>query len=220
METVIYFILVVGHLCLFVWGFMLLKLHGFFRVSNFVLLVLLGLIYDNFIIAIGRFIGEGELLENLSLARYWLHALFTPTLLLIAWSIYHRSQLPLSNKKIWKNTATLATLGLILYDFVRSVLGLELEANWRNDILTYENTNQSGSPLMVISVTLTLAAVGFLLMTKRKSPWLFIGTMLVCFGSICARWIKTFPIMNTAELLLMISIMVTLQYLSSLRTAK
>jgi len=88
MDTFIFFMLVFGYVCLLIWGLLLAKGHGFLNLGNLLLLVILGLVYDNLIIATGRFIGEGSVLENLSYVRFWLHALFTPTLILFAWYIF------------------------------------------------------------------------------------------------------------------------------------
>lgn len=49
-----------------------------------IFLVGLGLVYDNALIAVGKFIGEGTLLEALNLARYWSHAFLTSLLILFA----------------------------------------------------------------------------------------------------------------------------------------
>src|SRR5690625_1809936 len=48
------------------------------------LIVTLGLVYDNGILAAGSLIGEGPLLENLNWARYVIHAFGTPLLFIYA----------------------------------------------------------------------------------------------------------------------------------------
>ena len=37
-----------------------------------------GLVWDNGVIGIGKYIGEGDLLEGLNVTRFWVHALATP----------------------------------------------------------------------------------------------------------------------------------------------
>ena len=212
MDTFLFFPLGFGYLCLLIWGLFLARRHGLLNLTNVLLLVILGLIYDNFVIAFGKYIGEGDLLEELSYVRFWLHALLTPTLVLFAWSICFRIGLPWANKTFYKVFVYLITIGLILYELLTSIRGLELEPNWRIDVLTYENAFQSGNPVMVILITLVLGIVGFILMRKFHFSWLFIGTLIVILGSILAIWIKSFPIMNVLEFLFIISLLMTKQF--------
>ncbi|WP_106497317.1 hypothetical protein [Lentibacillus sp. Marseille-P4043] len=212
MDTFIFFLLGFGYFCLFIWGLVLSRNYGLLNLTNVVLLVIIGLIYDNLIIAFGRFIGEGKLLENLSYARFWLHALFTPTLILFAWSICFRTGLPWAKKTFWKAVAWLMTIGGILYELLASIKGLKLKPKWKNDVLTYESAAPSDSLIMVIIITLVLGIVGFILMRKFRFPWLFIGTLVMILGGILAIWIKNFPIMNVLEFILIISLLMTRQF--------
>lgn len=213
METFLFFSLGFGYICLFIWGLILSRNHGLLNLSNVLLLVIIGLVYDNLIIALGRFIGEGNTLESLSYVRFWLHALFTPTLILFAWSICFRSDFPWTKNIFWKILAYLMTIGLILYELLASVRGLKVESNWKNGILTYESVGQSASPFMVILITLVLGIVGILFIVKFRFYWLFIGTFVMTFGSILTNWIKYFPLMNVLEFLLIVSLLLTKQFL-------
>lgn len=209
MNTVIYFLLGVGYLVLLLWGIILAKKQKHFRLSTILLLVIVGLIYDNLIIALGRYIGEGQLLENLSYPRYWLHALFTPTLVLFAWAICVETRIPWAKGTFVKAAAVLLTLGLICYELLTSVNGLALTPKWENDVLTYENSSQSTNGVMVMIITIVLIGVGFILFRKLHFPWLFVGTFVMVFGSSLAIWFKEFPMMNILEFILMISLVLT-----------
>lgn len=210
MNTFIYFLLVFGYLCFLIWGLILSK-RSMLDFTSVLLLVIVGLVYDNLIIALGKFIGEGKLLEGLSTLRYWLHALFTPTLILFAWSIGENLGLPWAKKKFWKVIFSLLTAGLILYELFTSVIGLKLKANEDNGIFTYESI-ESVSPVMVILVTLVLFIMGIILVKRFHFPWLLIGTVVMISGSITAAWIKNFPIMNSLEFLLILSLLLTKRY--------
>lgn len=212
MNTFLYFFLGFGYLCLLIWGIVLAKKHGLFNLTNVLLLVILGLVYDNLMIAFGRFIGEGNVLESLNVVRFWLHALFTPTLILYAWSICFRIGLPWAQKTFWKVLAWLLTIGLILYELLTSIKGLELKPNWENGVLTYENAAQSDTPVMVILITLVLGIVSIIFIKKFRYFWLFIGTLVMILGGILAIWIKSFPIMNVLEFLLIVSLLMTKQF--------
>ncbi|AXI07720.1 hypothetical protein CUC15_01410 [Oceanobacillus zhaokaii] len=54
MDTFLFFLLGFGYLCLFIWGIFLARKHGWLNLTNVLLLVILGLIYDNLMIALGR----------------------------------------------------------------------------------------------------------------------------------------------------------------------
>ncbi|MFD1849750.1 hypothetical protein [Oceanobacillus bengalensis] len=213
MDTFLYFFLGFGYVCLFIWGLTLSRNHKLFNLTNVLLLVIIGLIYDNLIIAFGRFIGEGNVLESLSYARFWLHALFTPTLILFAWNICFRADLQWAKKAFWKVFAYLMTIGLILYELLTSVKGLKLGPNWKNGVLTYDSVGQSASPLMVILIAIVLAIVGILFIVKFRFYWLFIGTVIMILGSVLVIWIKNFPIMNVLEFIFIVSLLLTKQFL-------
>ncbi|QCR31155.1 hypothetical protein [Lysinibacillus sp. SGAir0095] len=210
MNTFIYFFLAFGYLCLLIWGLILSK-KSVLNLTNVLLLVIIGLIYDNFIIAIGRFIGEGNLLQGLSYGRFLLHALFTPTLILFAWRICFKLGLPWAKQTYWKVIFSFLTIGLILYELLTSVIGLKLRSKEEHGLLTYERID-SASPVMVIFVTLVLLIVGIILMKKFHFSWLFIGTTVMIVGSLLARWITHIPIMNGLEFLLILSLLLTRQF--------
>ncbi|MFA1818854.1 hypothetical protein ACDX78_01405 [Virgibacillus oceani] len=112
-----------------------------------------------------------------------------------------------------KVLAYLLTIALILYDLFTSVQRLKLEPTWKNSILTYDSVEQSGIPIMVILITLILGAVGLLLIMKFRFYWLFIGTLIVISGGILNIWVKYYPMMNILELLLIVSLLLTKQFL-------
>ncbi|GAB3804842.1 hypothetical protein [Virgibacillus kimchii] len=216
METFIFFALGIGYICLFIWVLFLSRTHGLFSLTNVLLLVIIGLIYDNFIIALGRYIGEGNTLESLSYVRFWLHALFTPTLILFAWSICFKSDLSWAKKAYWKVLASLITVGLILYELITSVRGLELEPNWENGVLTYDSAGQAAGPFMVIAITLVLGIVSVIFIVKFHYYWLFIGILLMVLGSILGIWLKYSPLMNILEFVLILSLVLTKRFVGGL----
>ena len=55
------------------------------------LVVAVGLVYDNTVIAAGAAIGQGALLEGLNWVRYAIHALATPLLVMFAWDVAARA---------------------------------------------------------------------------------------------------------------------------------
>lgn len=212
MVSLLYFFLAISYLCLFVWGIILTKQSRLLHLNSVLLLVIIGLFYDNLIIAIGRFIGEGNLLESLNYVRFLLHALFTPTLILFAFGICLGTGLPWAKRTFWKVIASLMTLGLILYELFTSVFKLDLEPNWKNGVLTYTKSGHSSSPIMVIIVTLVLVIVGYILAKNFRFPWLLIGTIVMISGGLLTIWIKHESVMNIVELILIVTLLITWQF--------
>mgnify|MGYP000902002302 CR=1 FL=1 len=206
METFLSFFLEFAYLCLFIWELLQVKKYGIRNDANFLVLVIFGLVYDNLIIAFGRFIGEGNTLEALSKIRYLFHALFTPMLIIFAWSVFRKTGLLSIQQTFWKLLAYILTIGFIVYELLTSIIGMKLEPKWEDGVLTYENVAQPGFPFMVVVVTLILGVVGVLLMKKSRFPWLLIGTIVILLGGIIANWIKNFLIMNVSELLFIVSL--------------
>lgn len=215
MHTTLFFFLVLCYLSLFIWGIFLTRKHGVLNLNHVLLLVIIGLVYDNLIIALGKYIGEGNTLIYLSYMRYWLHALFTPTLILFAWDIYSRADLTKTNATLWKAIAYLITIGFICYELFTSIKGLKLEPVWKNGVLTYEDTGHSVS-LMVIFITLILGLVGLHLIIKFRFFWLLFATLTMIIGSVLTIWIKNFPIMNVMELLFIFSLLLTKQFIEKI----
>ncbi|QDY45557.1 hypothetical protein FK545_09335 [Planococcus glaciei] len=96
MDTILYFAFTAAYILLLVWALAKQKSWNF---MSFICLVLIGLIYDNGLIAIGKFIGEGPVLENLSLLRFWSHAFLTPMLVLFSWGALNRAGIGWVKKK-------------------------------------------------------------------------------------------------------------------------
>src|SRR5690625_57749 len=219
MNTVLFFVLGFSYVLLFIWGLVFTKNLGLMNLTNVFLLVIFGLIYDNLILAFGKFIGEGNLLQSLSYVRFWLHALFTPTLILFAWKISYRTDTHWAKKKFWKALANILTIGLIFYELFSSAIGLKLEPTCNHGVLSYESAGQSNSPLMVIIITLVLVIVGFNLIIEYRFFWLFIGTLIIISGAILSIWIKSFPIMNVIEYLFIVSLLLTMHFFVRIRNS-
>ncbi|MEK4149204.1 hypothetical protein NST02_19290 [Robertmurraya sp. FSL W8-0741] len=211
-NSFLFFFLGFAYLLLLIWGIILSKKYGLLNLYSLLFLVIIGLVYDNIIIGLGKEIGEGNTLENLSYIRFWFHALFTPTLILSVLNICHEIGLIWARKAFWRVIFFILTIALILYELLTSVKGLELKPVWRNSVLTYEPFGDPNSPIMVGVVTLVLTIIGLIFLRKFHFPWLFISTMLIILGGILQIWVKNFPIMNVLELLLIVSLLLTKQF--------
>lgn len=211
MSTIIFYLFSFGYICLLIWGFFLAQ-NKFSHTSNVLLLVIVGLIYDNVIIASGKFIGEGALLQTLSYLRFYLHAIVTPTLILFAWSMYHHMNVEEPDPQpSFKILAYLITIGLISYELMTLITGLELMAKREYGLLTYDTTSSMGMPMMIIIVMIVLGLVGFILLRVERNFWMLLGTILTFIGSILTIWFKHPALMNGFEFLLIVSLLITKQ---------
>ena len=66
----------------------------------FPILVFAALIYDNFIVGLGIFIGEGDTLKFLNTGRFYTHALFTSWIIVTSFGILKRIGIGWAQSKI------------------------------------------------------------------------------------------------------------------------
>jgi len=176
----------------------------------YLLPVIVGLFYDNAILAIGRFIGEGNLLENLNIARYWIHAFFTPLLVLFAWKTLEQANFQWAKKTSIRISVIVLTALLVLLELFMEVFNLNIEAKWEYGVLSYSSIAPSSRPpIMILVVSLVLLAASILIWMKQKWAWFFIGSLLMIIGSAIQWPIKSGAITNLLELILIISLLGT-----------
>lgn len=213
MDSVIYSALALIYLILVIRSTTQLSRNRYWlNYSIFQIFVLFCLAYDNGIIAIGNLIGEGELLKNLSIARFWLHAFATPTLILAGFYILHCSGVKFSKHMIAHVATWLITIGLIIYQIVSSTIH-EVEnvtAIKEFGVLRYVSESYTGPPFMVIIVGFLLLLIGIIVLVKQESVWLFVGTIILFVGQGLHIPVASTAITNVFELVLMLSIWITI----------
>lgn len=213
MDTFLYFFFLAAYVVLFIWAISLAKKYGWFSASNVLLLVILGLVVDNALLAFGRYIGTGHFLETISYARFWGHALFTPTLVLFAWDSLKKADIRWAKTSTAKFITSLLTIALICFELFTETLVLKLEANWKYGVLSYSNVESSGGPpLMVLIISLVLIVSAFIVWRKQKWIWYLLGTVIMTIGSAVPLPIQSNAYMNGFELILLISLLATKQF--------
>lgn len=212
MDTVTYSLLTIAYIILFVLGCLLARGKSWTDIGNVLLIVILALLFDNGILALGKYIGEGHLLRTLNLARYYLHALITPLLVLFAWHTLVKANLKWAKKGIVTWLAALLTLCLIIIEFVTVVRGISLEPAMNYGVLSYKNEGTGdGPPIMIIGVSVVLAVTSIIIWIKQKWPWFFIGTLIMGFAPMF-HFFKTDALHNIAEFVLMLVLLATKAY--------
>ena len=210
MDTALFYGFAVAYTGLLVWGCVLAARHGWLSAANLPLLVLAGLIYDNAVIASGQLIGEGPVLEGLSFARFWIHAVATPTLVVWAWHAAKRSGAGWARGRPAALVAWGAAAALVVLEYVTVLHGLRIEPNTEYGVLSYSNADGAGGPpLMVLFVAAALLVASVVVWKRQKWVWLFVGTVLMLVGSAVPIPVESGAVTNAFELVLLVSIMAT-----------
>jgi hypothetical protein len=149
--------------------------------SLLLLIVVYGLAYENIIISIGRFIGEGNVLLSLNWVRFAVHALFTPAMMISAFGMLKRSQVKFTNNKFWHSVICTLALALILLGSYESILNIDLVPVMENGVLRYINDFEfmKGPPLPAVLTIIVVLIFGIILWRKINWPYLFIGSAVM-----------------------------------------
>jgi uncharacterized membrane protein (UPF0136 family) len=210
MDTYLYFLYAALYAVLLIWGISGIRKTDVRKWTSVIYIVILPLIYDNLILATGKWIGEGELLESLNFARFCLHALITPLLVMYSVGTLRESGIEWAQKKWLVLVGLLYTVGLIVLEFATEVFGLELEVMNEYGVVSYSIVEEAtGPPIMVLLVTLVLIVASAILWKKTKWPMFFIGAVVMTIGSAIPLNIESGAVTNAFELFLIFTLIWT-----------
>jgi len=210
MDTFLYFLYATLYAALLIWGLYGIRKQDLARWTGVIYIVILPLIYDNLLLATGKWIGEGELLESLNFSRFCLHALITPLLVMYSIGTLRESGIEWAKKKWPVLVGILYTFGLIVLEFSIEVMGLELEVVKEYGVVSYSNVEEAtGPPLMVLLVTLILIVASAILWKKTKWPVFFIGAIVMTIGSAIPINVDSGAVTNAFELFLIFTLIWT-----------
>lgn len=176
MNTLIFTCYALIHAALFVW-----TMRNFLRwrepATVPLLLVTAGLVYDNSMVAIGSFVGGGAMLAQLSVPRFFMHAMTTPLLILTALGMVQRTGAGWARKPFAIALVASLTVAMIIAGFGSDMVNLTLEAQHEGGLLSYGNANAGGVPIAPTVTTLVLLAAGIIVWMKDKIAWLTLGSI-------------------------------------------
>ncbi len=176
MTSLVFLLYALAHLALFTWAMVLLVRRGS-PATVPLLIVTFGLVYDNALLAAGGSIGHGDLLERLSVPRYFMHAFGTPLLMLSALGLMRRVG------RDWTRTSLLAalvaslTIAMIAVGVDADLVRLQLQAKAEAGVVSYGNAGTSGPPIAPIVTILVLIAAGISVWREGGEPWLLLGAV-------------------------------------------
>jgi ABC-type branched-subunit amino acid transport system ATPase component/branched-subunit amino acid ABC-type transport system permease component len=143
--------------------------------------VIVGLMIDNAILAVGNLLGEGSLLQALNRPRYWIHALGTPLILPIVIEIGAACGLTwcVQRRRWWQAvTGAFITFG-VWFDIVRQ----RLEFTTKGGVARYANEVISGPPVNAIAANILAIAVGVMIWQKGHRATMAIFSILMLVGA-------------------------------------
>lgn len=210
MDTFLYFLYTFLYTALLIWGLYGIRKQELAKWSSVIYIVILPLIYDNLILATGKWIGEGELLESLNFSRFCLHALITPLLVMYSIGTLRESGIEWAKKKWIVIVGIIYTIGLMVFEFSVEVVGLEIEVVKEYGVVSYSNVEEAtGPPIMVLFVTLILIVASAIVWKKTKWPIFFIGAIVMTIGSAVPLNIESGAVTNAFELFLIFTLIWT-----------
>ena len=146
-----------------------------------ILTVIFGLAYDNFVLGIGNFIGEGEALKRLNAPRFYIHALFTPAMSIAAFGMMRRFRVGWAQSKAWHIVVCVLATVLIGLGAYTDIIHLDLVANETSGVLRYSNAFEfmKGPPIPPILTITFVLVFGIFIWKQVKWPWLFVAASIM-----------------------------------------
>ncbi|KWW21314.1 hypothetical protein AS888_17125 [Peribacillus simplex] len=201
MDTILYFCFSLIYIILFLMGITLMRRHdSHFSLSSSLLFVTLALFVDNIIIASGKFINDGPMLEMLNISRFWIHGFITPTLILFGWGMAKRIDIPFTKKIAVFYFFLCLTAGLIIYECIENMHKTFVPVR-EYGVLRYVSEGSSGPPLMVLVVTLVLLVISINIFLRTRWIWMLLGVLIMVGGSAIPIPLPSSALTNAFELI-------------------
>jgi hypothetical protein len=188
----LFFLYSAAHAALLVWA-LRLRVNQRAPASLLFAVVAAGLVYDNFVVAVGSYIGVGEFLEFLSWPRFILHALVTPfTMVGLMW-LAEAGGAGWAQKRGWKNFMWVFAIVMVVYGSVTHLIGMDIYPACFQGVLRYSSSvfagqecfagqplvSGGGFPIPSVATAIVALIVGIGLWRQRRWPWLIAGALLM-----------------------------------------
>lgn len=170
-------------------------------------LTILALVYDNYVVGFGRFIGEGDLLQSLNLPRYLLHAFFTPLMIMVGFFLARNAGVQWARSNVALYIFGGITVAMIALGTMVDVVNLDLEFAIQGDTMRYANAASEGPPIPAIVSIILLIGCGISIWRNSRWVWLMVGAIVMFIASAGG---SAFGVLtNLGELALAISLIYT-----------
>jgi hypothetical protein len=211
MDAFLYPVITVLYLILLFWSFRSFRESSFWGTS-WTLFLIVALIYDNGVISLGGWLGRGELLEMLSLVRYLLHVLLTPTLVFVSLDILRRIHIEWSEYLSTHVIYNLYTFTLTVLGVFTEILWIDLEPVEVGGVVRYVAA-ESHLPYATILAMLPLLISGQMVWRRLRWPVLLVGVALSMVTGAVGFFTNHMVIGSIGQLVLMWTLVITEQML-------
>lgn len=181
------------------------------------------LFYDNLRIGLGRFIGEGEVLQTMTAPAFIWHWLMLPVLIIAVGIIARRAGFGWAQSKFAIGAFCLLATALIALE-VPLIWQFELHPACLADTLRYTTTVKEvqlcgpddvpisgvGSPIAPIVTCLVALSVGIALWVRARWPWMALAALAMLLAAgVGGRSYYALPIANFGEILFTLGLVLT-----------
>jgi len=213
-HTAAYFGYAVAQAALGIWAFTLWRKE---RTATAFALMLppLTVVYDNLVIALGSFIGPGDLLLGLTIPRFVGHAFFTPIWIVAAVGLAVRSGGFAGRARVavigsWALYGAMVVVGLI-----NEVISFVPKFVEEGDVVYYTNVGRVFTPpppsLAMLLVVLVCGAI-VAWRTRGRWPWMLLGALAVLASQAVCADEAAFVLINSAEVVMSAAMVATLWF--------
>lgn len=146
------------------------------------LLVMLAMIYEDGVLALGVVIGHGPALEALSWLRFIGYAAFPPLLVITGVELARRSGVAWADRRPVRIGSWIVAAALIAFALFVEVIGRELEPRVLNDVVRYMWVSKTVPPLGVIFMNIILIVLGIAIWRKTRYAGLLLSAGFLFIG--------------------------------------
>jgi hypothetical protein len=185
-------------------------------VGLFVLvLIIVAITYDNLIVSIGRWVGQGGILLNLSHPRFIGHVLLTPLSIVAAFKLCFQSGVdwalnPASCQSAWIAVGVLVTAEILSY-----YRKFEPIPAWFQGTLRYTNGAYKIPPIPSILTTIMVSILGWMIWRESGDAWLLGSSIVMFLGGAVPQCVAGPVVCSGAEVVLMTGFCMTAANLQS-----
>ncbi|NWF62055.1 MAG: hypothetical protein HXY43_23065 [Fischerella sp.] len=167
--------------------------------------------YDNFVLLVGSLLGEGKLLESLSMLRFLAHYIVVPLFIVIVVELAHRAGADWAGSRFVRVLGWVLAIGLGIYDVATQFVGLELVPETFAGMLRYVAAQPNQLPIITILVNLFVMIIGIGIWRRLKWSWLFVGALVSLIGNAIPTDLVGTVLASVSELILALCMLLTEQ---------
>lgn len=171
--------------------------------------ILVWLMLDPLVLALGNWLGEGSTLQVLTYLRYLLRALATPFLLVIAFDQAKRARVKWTDDPLVILLLGIVIVGLLVLGLVKGFIGLHLEIAELEGIKQYKPEEPLGLPFAALGTMGLILLLGAGVFFKTRSPWLLVGGVIMLAGLLVPPSILSSAVIATTSFILVLGFLLT-----------